>query len=164
MPQLDKATFVSQLVVTGILMVCFFSILSAAILPELYKVLRIRQFSFEEADWQIYVVGTLLELAHYTKRNSVDTVLPDAFEVLDGSELFVAQFYDNSLDSSIELLDEYSTEDELDLVSFVEEPTLDGLFDEYSIYYNFNVDYVSALAYSSVDCDFLEVDFVEEDV
>jgi hypothetical protein len=91
MPQLDTATFFSQVFVSAILLVVVFFVFSSVILPELYKIQRTRHLAFEEAEFQIENISTLFWLTHFTKRTSVEQLTDstlEGLELLDSIEDF----------------------------------------------------------------------------
>lgn len=134
MPQLDKATFISQIFITGILFVVAFFVLASFVLPTLYKVQRARQFSFDEADWQTYVVCTIFGLTNYTKRTSIEILLSntsDALEAVSDGSLFLQEY----------LVDG----DDLDT-------TVEDVYDKYGVACNFEFCFANLLAYIAIDC------------
>lgn len=72
MPQLDQATFLSQLIAIVIALCFLFVVLNAIILPKVYQSLRLREIALAEATFQIENVCTLYGLTSFNYKNSLD--------------------------------------------------------------------------------------------
>ena len=87
MPQLDQATFISQLI-TILVALCFlFIVINAVILPKIYQSLRLRELAIDEATFQVENICTLYGLTSFNYKNSLDISvqqLENLFDELNG--------------------------------------------------------------------------------
>lgn len=82
MPQLDQSTFLSQVGATIIFFGILFFLVVTVVLPTVYKAQRVRDLSLAEADWQVFVVSTVMLLTSFTKCEQFDVFSRTAESIL----------------------------------------------------------------------------------
>lgn len=167
MPQLDKATFLSQLITTAFLLIIIFCLFTIVILPELYKAQRVRFFSFGEAEWEAYVVSTVFALIEYTNRCSLVILTNGFLDAIDAievntSSIFAADESDEFVDDiDLSLEEEVSTDSYAVLNDEIVLPGLGDLIEQFGIYYNYNLEYFDVLVnYSLGNIEVFDVNMI----
>lgn len=100
MPQLDQATFTSQLAVCICILIAFFFFFVIIVLPILYKTLRVRELTIEELDSEANNHFMLIDGIVDSYYNVLDNALDSSLYMIECRELLI-EFIDSIDDNDL---------------------------------------------------------------